>query len=74
MLTTNSELQKRKIDQVDTVLKKMQNMVTESMSFGKRLGVLESKFESFKDQTEKRHDSMKDYVGKTKDLLEARCD
>jgi len=33
---------------------------------------VEGKIENMKDVNEKRHDSLKDFVSKTKDMLEAR--
>jgi len=35
---------------------------------------MEQKLETTKEQSEKRHEAIKDYIGKTKDVLEARVE
>jgi hypothetical protein len=36
--------------------------------------IAEQKIDAFKDSAEKRHDTLKEFVTQTKDLLEARAD
>jgi len=56
------------------MLKRIQGTISDSLAFGKRLSFTEQKIETMKDQSEKRHEAMKDFIGKTKDMLEARVD
>jgi len=52
----------------------MQVTATESEAFGKRLGLMEESITTMRTQSAKTNDSLKDYVAKTKDMLEARVD
>jgi hypothetical protein len=42
--------------------------------FDRRIGIQEGKMTNLVDQVEKRHENMKDFVTRTKEMLEARVD
>jgi len=48
--------------------------MSEATGFSKRMAIAEQKLDAMKEITDKRHESLKDYVGKTKDMLESRAD
>jgi hypothetical protein len=56
------------------VMKKMTITLGESVTFSKRMALAEQKLEAMKENTEKRFESLKDYVNKTKEMLETRSD
>lgn len=59
---------------VQALLKKIQATLSDALVFGKRMTIAEQKIEAAKEQGEKRHEALRDYVNKTKDMLEARAD
>ena len=56
------------------MISKLQLQCAEVASFNKRLSTCEQKLDASKEQNEKRHESLKDFVQKIKDMLESRVD
>lgn len=56
------------------VMNKMTITLGESTTFSKRMALAEQKIDAMKEYTEKRNESIKDYVNKTKEMLETRSD
>lgn len=67
-------LNKTSLEQHDTLIKKTQEKADAVDSFHKRLLNCEQKLETVQEQAEKRHEDVKDFVQRTKDMLEARVD
>ena len=63
-----------RFDHMEGLIKRMQLTVTDSEAFGKRLGYMEETIANTARQAAKSNDNLKDYVAKTKDMLEARVD
>ena len=54
--------------------KKLQTQAASVETFGKRMSIVEAKLETFKDQSAKSYESLKDFILKTKEMLESRVD
>jgi wobble nucleotide-excising tRNase len=67
-------LNKATIERHDHLLKKVEEKADAVDTFHKRLLACETKLETAKELMEKRHESTKDLVQRTKDMLEARVD
>ena len=63
-----------RFDHMEGLIKRMQLTVTDSEAFGKRLGYMEETIANSERRAAKSNDNLKDYVAKTKDMLEARVD
>ena len=68
------EYQKRRIDTMEHVVKKLTVQLTESMKYGNRIMIAEKDIVIMKEQNDKRHESSKEYVVKLKEMLESRVD
>jgi len=62
------------MDKVMVVMKKIQTSNEQVVTFGKRLTLIESKMETAKERQEKSFEQLKEFVAKTKEMLEARVD
>ena len=68
------EYQKRRLDTMEHVVKKLTVQLTESMKYGNRIMIAEKDIVIMKEQNDKRHESSKEYVVKLKEMLESRVD
>ena len=59
---------------MEHVVKKLTVQLTESMKYGNRITVAEKDIVIMKEQNDKRHETQRDYVVKTKEMLESRID
>ena len=73
-ISNAQEYQKRRIDTMEHVVKKLTVQLTESMKYGNRIMIAEKDIVIMKEQNDKRHESSKEYVVKLKEMLESRVD
>jgi hypothetical protein len=56
------------------LIKKLTTQCASVETFNKRMQVCEQRIEQMRDSAEKRHETIKDFVGKMKEALEAKVD
>jgi hypothetical protein len=59
---------------MESIMKKIQYMVTDTLQFATDIAVTKGKMEDLKAANEKRNEQMKEYVNGIKEVLETRVD
>lgn len=61
-------------DNNDPIIKELQQVANTVRAFEKRIATSESKIDSLRESVDKRMEGLKDYVNRTREVLESRVD
>ena len=65
---------KARVEKQELQIKSVVQTVKDVVSFSKRLAQTEQKIDSIREKNEKGHEGMRDFVTRTKEMLEGRID